>query len=172
MLSLHSEAMSFFRLSTSCSSTWSFSLSAFPLWMVVHLLMAWPNFSANDGMPNDFVGYVRKGLGFIAQGIPEYLILKTQDGVSYHSEHGTTLRKAKYHISAGLSTWFNSMQCGSNVRNRRFLYLLVQLTDSKKVNTRFWLFTTNSTAMLSVYKITLLLHTIFLQVNGILRVEL
>ena len=36
------------------SSTWSFSLKALPLWMVMHLFMAWPNFSARDGIPTDF----------------------------------------------------------------------------------------------------------------------
>ena len=32
----------------SSSSTWSYSLKAFPLLMVIYLFMAWPNFTARD----------------------------------------------------------------------------------------------------------------------------
>ena len=48
MLSLHSDPISFSRLSMSSSSTWSYSLKAFPLLLVMYLFMAWPNFSARD----------------------------------------------------------------------------------------------------------------------------
>ena len=54
MLSLHSDPISFSRLSMSSSSTWSYSLKAFPLSMVMYLFMAWPNFSARDGIPTNF----------------------------------------------------------------------------------------------------------------------
>ena len=48
MLSLHSDPISFSRLSMSSSSTWSYSLKAFPLLLVMYLFMAWPNFSGRD----------------------------------------------------------------------------------------------------------------------------
>ena len=48
MLSLHSDPISFSRLSMSCNSTWSYSLKAFPLLMVMYLFMAWPNFNVSD----------------------------------------------------------------------------------------------------------------------------
>ena len=48
MLSIHSDRISFSRLSMSSSSTWSYSLKAFPLLVVMYLFMARPNFSARD----------------------------------------------------------------------------------------------------------------------------
>lgn len=54
MSSLHSDRISFSRLSMSFSSICSYSLKAFPLSMVMYLFMAWPNFSARDVIPTDF----------------------------------------------------------------------------------------------------------------------
>ena len=54
MLSLHSGPISFSRLSMSSSSTWSYSLMAFPLSLVMYFFMAWPNFTARDGIPTNF----------------------------------------------------------------------------------------------------------------------
>ena len=48
MLSLHSDPISFSRLPMSSRRTWSYSLKAFPLLLVMYLFMTWPNLSARD----------------------------------------------------------------------------------------------------------------------------
>ena len=48
MLLLHSDPISFSRLSMSSRSTWSYSVKAFPLLLVMYLFMAWPNVTARD----------------------------------------------------------------------------------------------------------------------------
>ena len=48
MLSLHSDPISFSRLSMSSRSTWSYSLKAFSVLLVIYLFMAWPIVTERD----------------------------------------------------------------------------------------------------------------------------